>query len=406
MAYPPLRYVEAYQIEHEGQPMVLVRDPEGLCPEALAVPLPLFLIMSLLDGRHGTEAIQQNVARITGGQTVPTEDIERIVGELDELYLLQNERSTERRRELEQEFAELTVRPASHAGGAYPLEHEECLKMFDGFFEGLLAPPKKEGARPRGLVAPHIDFRVGGKCLAEALATLDPENPPRLYIILGVAHHPAKNLFTLTDKHFETPLGLVETDAEAAGRLRELYGAERLDGEYVHRHEHSVEFQAVALKYLHRGAEFKILPILCGPLHEVMTHASAPAPTERAHVGEFIAALRQLIEEYQGDVCIISSVDLSHVGQKFGDEQGIDEARLQTVREADEAMLELVEALDPEGFFNHFRVDANARNVDAVTAVYVMLHALGAGRGERINYQQWHETETNSMVTFAGVAIY
>jgi len=52
------------------------------------------------------------------------------------------------------------------------------------------------------------------------------------------------------------------------------------------------------------------------------------------------------------------------------------------------------------------RPDANGRNVDAVTAVYVMLHALGPGRGKLIDYQQWHERETDSMVSFAGLALY
>lgn len=404
MPYPPMRYVEAIEIEHDGQPMVLIRDPEDLCPQALAVPLPLFLVMTLLDGQNGPEEILRQFARAGAGDAVRTADLDRIVEELDELYLLQNERSAARRQALEDEFAALTVRPAAHAGGAYPLEPAECRQMFAKLFDGFQA---SGGPRPRALVAPHIDFRVGGRLIGQALARLHPARPHKLYIILGVAHHPSRNLFTLTDKDFQTPLGLVRTDRAAAARLRQLYGAERLAGEYVHKAEHSVEFQAVGLQYLHRDTpDFKILPLLCGSLHELMA-PGAPSPSQAPEVRDFIAALRQLLSEYAGEACIIASVDLSHVGRKFGDEQGISELRMQAVRAADERMLGLVEALDPEGFFDHFRPDANARNVDAVTAVYVMLHALGAaGRAEQLAYEQWHERETDSMVTYAGVAIY
>jgi AmmeMemoRadiSam system protein B len=222
-----------------------------------------------------------------------------------------------------------------------------------------------------------------------------------------VAHHPAKNLFTLTDKDFATPLGVVSTDPTAVARLRQLYGAERLDGDFCHRQEHSVEFQAVTLRYFHReNPDFKILPILCGSLHEELLVPGGKA-IERPEVKEFVAALRTLVEEYEGDVCILASVDLSHIGLKFGDDRGVDELRAATVRAADELMLEQVESADAESFFDHFRPDANARNVDAVTSVYVMLHALGGqGRGERISYQQWKEEETDSMVTYASVAIY
>lgn len=406
MPYPPVRYVDAVQIEHQGQPLILIRDPESLNPDTLAVSLPFFLVLSLLDGRRGAPEIQEMLREATGGQLIAAEDINSIVAQLDEFYLLENGRAAERRAALRAEFDTLQVRPASHAGTAYPADADECAQMFDGLFDAL-AFGDGDAPRPRGLVLPHIDLRVGGRTLAEGFSRLDPARPARLYIILGVAHQPAKNTFTLTDKDFDTPLGLVETDRDAAARLRQLYGAGRLDGDYAHKTEHSVEFQAVTLKYFHyTHPGFKILPLLCGSLHEDVALADG-APALRPDVGEFIAALRTLIDEYQGDVCILSSVDLSHVGKKFGDERGVDELRASFIRAADERMLERVEALDAEGFFDHFRPDANARNVDAVTSVYVMLHVLGSqGRGERIAYQQWKEEETDSMVTYASVALY
>jgi len=92
---------------------------------------------------------------------------------------------------------------------------------------------------------------------------------------------------------------------------------------------------------------------------------------------------------------------------KFGDEHGIDDLRAQSIRRADEEMLELIRRRDAEAFYNHFRTDDNARHVDAVPAVYVMLHVLGPdGLGLPIDYEQWREEETQSMVTYASMAFY
>jgi hypothetical protein len=413
MPFAPLRPLEAVQIEHDGQPMILVSDPEGLMTEQIAVTVPFFLILTLMDGSTEANDIQQELMRVSGGQIVAAEMIEQVAADADRMYLLDNERSAARRHEIESAFAALPVRPACHAGGAYPADPDECRAYFSGLFEGLAlgrapdtdgdaAPPAD---RPRGLIVPHIDYRVGGRTIARGLAPLDPAKPPRLYIVLGVAHRPTRNLFTLTDKDFETPLGPAKTDKAAADRLRALYGADRLDGDIAHQHEHSVEFAAVGLRHVHGDAPFAILPILCASLHEII-EANDGAPRSQPEVGEFIDALRALIAEYDGDVCVIASVDLSHVGLKFGDIDGIDDQRAAEVRAADDRMLSMVRVMDPEGFFDHFRPDANIRNVDAITAVYVMLHVLGAGDCRPIDYQQWRELETDSMVTFASLAIY
>ena len=178
-----------------------------------------------------------------------------------------------------------------------------------------------------------------------------------------------------------------------------------MTGEYAHKFEHSVEFQAVFLKYLHRDDhDFTILPILCGSLEEELEKDAAPR--DRPDVGEFCAALEKLIDELGPRVCVIAGVDLSHVGKKFGDAEGVDDFRAGLVRAADMRMLDCVKQCDPEAFFDHFRPDGNARKVDAISAVYSMLHALGRGEAQLLNYDQHRETETESMVTFASMAIY
>jgi AmmeMemoRadiSam system protein B len=229
---------------------------------------------------------------------------------------------------------------------------------------------------------------------------------PEHYIILGVAHHPTPNLYTLTDKHFETPLGVAKTNQTAAEKLRELYGANRLSGEMAHRLEHSIEFQVIFLQYLHRdGPDFTILPILCGSLDPELHRENGP-PHSLPQVGEFCESLRKVIDELGPRTCVIAGVDLSHVGKKFGDEDGVDDFRSDLIRSADLRMLDHVASRDPEAFFDHFRPDKNARNVDAVSAVYSMLHVIGPGEGELLSYEQYRERETESLVSFASLALY
>ncbi len=404
---PRMRYCDAIPIQQGEEVFVVLRDPEDLYGQELAVPLPMFMVFTLLDGTRDVRDVQVEIQR-QFQQLIPIDQLEGILEELDKYYLLDNERSLIRREDIEREFLRSEIRPAVHAGQAYPGEAEELVKTFDSYIAKASNGDGNGVTRtraPRGLVTPHIDLRRGGPCMAHAFRELKVAEPPTLYIILGVAHYPTRNLYTLTDKDFETPLGLAPTNKKAAARLRELYGADRLSGEFAHRLEHSVEFQAVFLKYLHyKKHDFTILPILCGSLHEELENGNG-APRERKEVGEFCDALAKLVEEFGPRVCIIAGVDLSHVGKKFGDTQGVDDFRAGLVRAADMRMLELVRERNPEGFFDHFRPDRNARNVDAVSAVYTMLHVLGPGDAALLQYDQYREKETESMVTFASMTL-
>lgn len=406
---PQLRYVEAIPVQEEGETIVIIRDPESLFGQPLAVPLPTFFLMSFLDGTRDLRDVQAEVQR-QFQQLVPTELLEGLVAQLDEAYLLDNERSKIRRDDLEREFERLPSRPAVHAGVAYPEDPEELVTTFDGFLAAANA--EANGAAdgrpaPRGLVTPHIDIRQGGPCMASAFRLLAGEEPPTCYIILGVAHHPARNLFTLSTKDFETPLGPARVNQKAAARLQELYGADALKGEFAHKNEHSVEFQTVFLKYIHRlGHDFTILPILCGSIDEDLHEDGSTLGRRREEVHRFCEALKTLLGELGPGACVIAGVDLSHVGKKFGDPNGVDDLRAGLVHAADQRMLENVRRRNAEEFFDHFRPDKNARNVDAVTAVYTLLRTLGPGEAELLAYDQFRETETESMVTYASMALY
>jgi MEMO1 family protein len=411
MTHPRIRFVEAVPIRRDDEVFVLLRDPEDLCAGEMIVSPPAYLLLTLLDGSRDPGDIQQELLRQTG-QVIPRDSIDAFIESLDRSFLLDNERARRRRDELRREFAALPSRPAAHAGASYSADAGNLRDFLDAFFReaavnnGADAPAE---VFPRGLIVPHIDMRCGGRCMARGFRALaQPAAPlPRRYIVLGVAHAPTPNLYTLTNKDFETPLGPARADREAIALLTSLYGDSLFEGELAHRREHSVEFAAVFLKYLHQGNDdFTMVPLLCGSLHEEFLNGHARQPGDRDDVARFCEALRTLLAQPGPPTCLVASVDLSHIGRKFGDVEGVDPFRARTVRAADLAMLERVRERDPEGFFDHFRADANARNVDAVTAVYTLLHALGPGPARLLDYDQHLELATESLVSFASMALY
>src|SRR5581483_8439208 len=112
--------------------------------------------------------------------------------------------------------------------------------------------------------------------------------------------------------------GALEVDrdfVEALGRRSQL---ELLREELGHRSEHSIEFEAVFLRYLVGDRrDVRIVPILTSFVHESMYLGKSP----RDHVAaqRFINGLAETMAAYPGRVCIIGGVDLAHVGPQFGD---------------------------------------------------------------------------------------
>jgi len=95
------------------------------------------------------------------------------------------------------------------------------------------------------------------RALAEALR---PE--VTTFVLLGTSHAPMNRPFAVCAKAFDTPLGALEPDHEA---IDELAAASRFDlreDEYLHKGEHSLEFQAVFLRHAlgQRAAGVRIVP--------------------------------------------------------------------------------------------------------------------------------------------------
>lgn len=412
-ALPQVRPLEAFPLEREGEdPMVLFRDPMHLAPEGLAVGVPVYLLMTLMDGQRNAEQVAALFAEQYGGKVNPAE-LTELSDQLDEHGLLLTPRFFEMRDAAQRDFDRAELRPAALAGLSYPEDAAALREQLDGFHSTWLerAPKESRSALPgtlRAIVAPHIDPRVGGAAMAAAFETLAralPE-PPDTFVLFGTAHGPGEALFTLCDKDFETPLGRVALDREAAGALIERCGLDLRQDLFLHKHEHSLEFPLLFLQHAY-GPEkpFRILPILVGSFHEFIRDNELPSAT--AALQNFCQSLRGALDKAGRSAVFVAGADFSHMGAKFGDEEELSEEFIEETRSHDNEIIEHLVDGRHEDFFRAQQVEGDRHKVCGLPPVYAMLEALDEPlRGRLIDYGLNVEEETSSFVSFASLVFY
>jgi len=404
--YRKVRPVEAIPVEIDNRRCVCLRDPLGYASESVLLPYPAFFVVSLLDGRHSVLDIQGAFAR-QFREVLSANAVLDLIGRLDELHYLEGERFASFAREVENRFLGAEVRPLAHAGTCYDADPERLRAQLAGFFTDPSGPGlprgRQDGPAVRAIIAPHIDLRVGGPCYAWAYRELAERSDARVFVLLGTSHAGGSQPFILTTKDFETPLGTVQSDRPFIERLRQAYGRELFRDEILHRNEHSLEFQALFLKYIIAAERsFTIVPILVGSFNDMIE--SRRVPIEDPAVGEFAEALRRTIAEDPRTVCLVAGVDLAHVGHKFGDAQGLDPAFMSWVEAEDRLLISALERGDGQRFFNEIAKHRDRCRICGFSPIYTLLSTLPEGRGRLLKYTRSEDPQTHSAVSFASLA--
>jgi AmmeMemoRadiSam system protein B len=390
------RDLEFFPIQHEGQQFVLIRDSLGLVDEGKAVGLPLYQIMALLDGTTTVRDVQMAFMRQQGGVLVGTDEINDLLTHLDESFLLDSHRYKTARDRIIADFASQRVRPCSHCGKSYPDNPSELKARLDAILQTQPAPVEP-GGRIAALIAPHIDLTVGYRGYSTTYQMLKGAAPSRI-ILLGIGHQLHNGLFSLTDKDFETPLGIARADQGAVDRLRESNRDIIAPDDFVHRSEHSIEFQLIFVQHVLNNHPVALVPILCGSLQAGLPQYSRQAYQETA--GPFLETLKTLIHEPGQDTLIVAGVDLSHIGPKFGHDMPATALENQA-RTHDQNLLEHLSRLDADSFWEESRSVRDRFNVCGFSALACLLEVLPECRGEILYYEIWHEAPTRSAVSFA-----
>jgi len=404
---PPLRQVEPVPVTIKGESMICLTDPQGYVEDQMMLSPPAFFIATCLDGTHDLEGVQYEFSQAFGGFKPPEEEIMNIVNSLDEAGFLFTDHFMKIKDRVENAFRARHTRRAKLAGQAYPTTPKRLRKRFDSFFvddqgAGCLERITANAERPlRGLIAPHIDFDRGGHVYGAAYRSLYASGKPDLVILFGVAHCGAESPLVLTRKHFETPLGMLQTDQEIVSQLEKACAWDPYVTEMAHRMEHSLEFQAVMLAYLY-GTDVPIVPILCAFPGEHPDTVNG----EKDAINDFLRACGKIARNSKRNVTVIAGADLAHVGRRFGDNVDISEDLIAGIKKRDINDLEYVTAVNPDKFYDAIMADGNERHVCGLGCIYATLKTLEGTTtsGELLAYD-YAPDPVGGMVSFAAIAL-
>ncbi|MBN2224349.1 MAG: AmmeMemoRadiSam system protein B [Deltaproteobacteria bacterium] len=400
--YPKLRNVEFVPTSVGGRQGLVLRDPFCYTDKILFVPREVVGIIQFFDGTKTYREIREEIFR-RSGSTVAEDDIKKIADELDDSHYLFSESFLKQKRHIDEDFFGSPIRVPAHAGAGYSADPQELRSELASYFSAAAADAGD--GQPHGAlaaaIAPHISINAGGASFARVYEAIRAAGPADLYVILGVGHAGIEELFAGTTKDFATPLGTAATDRAFMDDLSRRFGDRLFGGQILHRTEHTIEFQTVFLKYVFGDAPFTIAPILTSFPHTIFLHDRFS--DVRAVAEDFIGALRGALAAYPGRAVVLASVDFSHVGVKYGDDDPPTAEDIQQVKERDREMIEVIAAGDARGFLEHIAADDDGRRICGFPAIYTMLSVIDGAKGRLIAYDATVMDQDNSTVTFAGM---
>ncbi len=405
--HPKLRPLVVNRVDQNGRTCAVLDDPLGVAQGSVTISWDGFCkVVRHFNGDHSLSTIQSLVLEETG-QYLAIDELAKLVDRLDRSMHLDGPTFAS----FLQAYRAEPIRPPAHAGGAYAGDAASLSDQLDRFFQdprgagrpSPYAPPN--GARSvRAILGPHIDFHRGGHIYTWPYRDLVERSDAEIFVVLGVAHQYCKNRFALTYKHFDTPLGLVRTDLDYVRRIVDRTGDQYLDDEPAHRTEHSIEFQAVFLRYLLGDTRpFRIVPILVGSFHDLVR--ARIDPMTDPEIARFVAALRDVERESAAKVAYIGGIDLGHIGREFGDPDLLDQESLDRLRIFDASMLDRAIAGDAEGWFRIAAEVDNRHRICGLAATYTLLQTIGPAKGRILKYDQAVNAARTCCVSFAGVVL-
>lgn len=379
--YAKLRYLNITPFEQAGRPYFHLRDPLALAENAAIVPAIVGYLLDLCDGKHTFSQMQAEFERQTTLE-LPQSDLLHLLSQLDDAYLLDNERSATAKQKALAAYRAAEFRPPALAGLSYPESAQELRHSFETYLAQIA--PIDELETGQGIFSPHIDYKRGGTVYArvwQRAAKLARQ--AECVIIFGTDHHsfyPAQ--ITPTRQNYATPFGVLPTDQNAVQALVDLLGEETaFQEELHHRQEWSIELVLNWLHYIRQGQPCPIVPILCGSFHHFITQNTSPAQDDTLNA--VISTLKQATAGRK--TLVVASGDLAHLGPAFGG-LPLNRTDWQTIQQDDDRMLTPLAQGNPEAFFEVIRAESGQRNVCGTAPFYLSLKLMGAVQGETNAY--------------------
>jgi AmmeMemoRadiSam system protein B len=390
---PRLRPVEV-RPSGQGGEFYEVHDPSGLAPQAFRVSSAALSVMSKLDGRHDRAAIQVAYLR-RHGRLLFSNELDVLIGQLDAALFLEGPRFGAHCDELLRQYRAMPARPLRdpRSLGA-PID--QLAPYLSTLLNGTHRHQSAPSGRPvRGLIAPHLDYARGAPCYSAAYRDFARRCEATRFVVLGTNHFGRARGVVGTRKDFDTPLGVVRHDADFMRLMDERLGLDLCDMELDHAREHSVELQAVLLRYLFADRDIRMAAYLCPD-----PCGDGAAGDNRQALGSFAAALREELAADATPTCIIAGADLSHVGRFFQDDRELNADELHAVETLDRGSLAFLEHGDAEGFRSDVAARGNSTNICSVGCMYALAAAMdGSSMPRLLHYHQALTREIENCVT-------
>jgi AmmeMemoRadiSam system protein B len=400
--YPVLRNLQFSPIKEGDDQLIVLWDPSGLSNEKLVLPLSFFFIVQHFDGEHSLREIGALYLKRFGEFLLPSK-VEQLVVDLDQKLFLEGPRAETARQQARINYRQQLSRPAVFAGRSYEADGAKLRKQIDSFFtsgEGPdFKPSEHRGKLIKGLVTPTYDLKHAGPVYAWGYKELQECQQPDVYILIVTAHAGLENLFAVTDKDFETPLGVASVNRPIVNRLKAV-APEFFEEDIAHQSEHAIEFQLPFLQSV-IDKPFTIVPILSS-----FSALSLNDPTVRSSVDRFLCALRETIDASGESVCVIAAGELAHLGLRYGDSAPPTDFSFHRSMQWDLEMLKQVEELKPEGFAQYIQKESDQRRISGFSPIYSLLRLIQAEKGQVLRYDRGITDQYNSTVTYASMVFF
>ncbi|MCC2642350.1 MAG: uncharacterized protein K0S45_2763 [Nitrospira sp.] len=402
--YPLLRNLQFSPLKEGEEQYVVLWDPTGLSKERLVLPLNYFFIVQHLDGEHTLQDIGAIYLKRFGEFLLPNK-VEQLLADLDAKLFLEGERTERAKQQALEAYRQAPCRLATFAGRSYEADAAKLRAQIKGFFTSKDGPEIKaseQAGKPiKGLVAPAYELKHAGPVYAWAYKELQEAQQPDLYVLIGTAHSGLEHLLAVTDKDFETPLGLVKVERSITDRLRAQIPAAFTD-ELAHQNEHALEFQLPFLQEsLGKDRPFTIVPILTS-----FSADSLRDPLVRAQVETFLQTLKEALLASGTQYCVVVGAELAHIGMRYGDSAPPTDFSFHRCMQIDLEMLKHVENREPEEFATFIQKENDQRRISGFSPIYSLLRLIQAETGQVLRYDRGITDQYNSTVTYASMAFF
>lgn len=404
-ALPTLRHVETFEVEIEGRRMVAIKDPQRYATAMLTLEPGAMFILAACDGKTTMGDLSRRYREQTG-QEMPLAAVTKVIDVFERHYFFASPAFQIHRKRVDTQWRAAPVRPAAHFDYAEKGKEREAwdelrFMLNDHFRDAGYAPgPEIETTSNTALalIAPHIDFMRGGRVWAKAYGEFIRSFQGDTVIIVGTNHQPHRLPVSMTRKDFDTPFGVMSTDEELADDIAHALPIDPFEDELPHRVEHSVELAAVMLAYLRPN--LRIVPILVGGARHIV-EGRDDSSTDEA-LADLAVACREAIEDRPGEVALIASADLAHVGEMFGDEFKVDQNKAAINAERDLEMLAPLADDDPAGFVQYIAEEKDVRKVCGLSPIYVVAAACERPF-QLLEHDTWVDPHGAGMVSYAAL---